>query len=270
MGSPNALILAMCAGCIAAALDVRATSAEPAKCAGGSPAETFHAVSAPDGSMIVTKEGGVIRLAGIVAPGESDRDIHAGEQAAKALQNLVAGKKILVRTKAGGRDRYGRIVGQVELAEGAEWIQAALVTAGVARVAPQIDGGGCAVALLALERQARSRKAGLWAEPNFTVRGSQEIAELTAAEGRYMLVEGVVRRVGESGGRVFLDFGARFNEDFSVIVPRDAHKAFTNAGIDLRSLKGARLRVRGIVSMRGGPAIELRDPSAMELVKDGV
>ncbi len=269
MGWRKAGVTVVLAGCVSAAWPALTATAEPKQCAGASPVETFRAVSAPDGTMIVTQEGEVIRLAGIVAPGELDKDVDAAGRATKALHGLVAGKTISVRAKA-GRDRFGRIAGQVELADGSQWVQAALVAAGVARVAPQIEGGSCVTALLAVEQQARLKGSGLWSDPRFAVHGPEDLAELSAAEGRFMLVEGVVRRVGESGGRVYLDFGRRFNEDFSVIVPRDAHKAFTSAGIDLRSLGGVRLRVRGVVSMRGGPAIELREPSAMELVKDGV
>lgn len=269
MGSRNTLKFALAAALISAPLLPRAALAE-IKCAGTLAPQIFHAATAPDGSMIVTREGEIIRLAGIAVPGELDRDADANGRAAKTLNALVAGKKISVSAQSGAKDRYGRIVAQVELVDESKWIQAELIAAGVARVAPQFDVGQCTLALLKIEREAIKEKAGLWSEPRFAVQQASDITELSDAEGRYMVVEGRVRRVGESAGRVYLDFGGRFNEDFSVIVPREANKAFTNAGIDLRSLEGIRLRVRGIVSMRGGPAIELFDPSAMELLKDGV
>jgi endonuclease YncB( thermonuclease family) len=242
-----------------------------AACADARDARAYRVLSARDGTSIATAEGAVILLAGIVSAGELDGDARAASRATEELNRLAAGKNISVigRTR---EDRYGRISGQAVIVDGEAkpiWLQAAMVAAGEARVAPQMDSGGCAALLLSAERDARASGQGAWSDPRFAIHGPDELERLTAAEGRFMLVEGVVRRVGESGGRIYLDFGRRFNEDFSVIVPRDAHKAFTNAGIDLRSLEGARVRVRGVVSKRGGPAIELRDPAALERLKAG-
>lgn len=241
---------------------------EVSACAKEPAAQTYRALSARDGTSIATAEGIIVTLAGIVAAGDLDGDPQAVSRAAETLHRLVAGKNISVI--GSGFDRYGRTTGQVVVRDSGEkavWLQAAMVAGGEARVAPQTAGHGCASVLLRAEGEARAAGHGAWSSPRFAIHGPDEVQRLTAAEGRFMLVEGVIRRVGESGGRIYLDFGSRFNEDFSVIVPRDAHKAFTSSGIDLRILEGARVRVRGIVTLRGGPAIELRDPAALEWLK---
>lgn len=244
--------------------------AEPARaldrCAGKN-AVNYRVAGIRDGNTIVTEQGVEIRLAGVVAPTSLDADPQASARVEKMLGELLMGKSVSVRTSNDKPDRYGRITGQIET--DGKWVQAALVSSGEARVASHTEGGECTKFLLAAEREARLRGAGNWSDPRFAIHGPFDLAELKAAEGRFMVVEGVVRRVGESGGRVYLDFGTRFNEDFSVIVPREANKAFTSAGIDLRALGGVRLRVRGIVSIQGGPAIVLRDPLALELLKAG-
>ena len=67
-------------------------------------------------------------------------------------------------------------------------------------------------------------------------------------------------------GRLFLDFGRRFNQDFSIVIPRGARAAFAAAGVDLKALAGKRVRARGVLYIWGGPALELRIPTALEIV----
>ncbi len=253
------------AGLLSAALPSAAAAVEALPSCVSAQFRSFEAASVRDGSTIVTKEGTLVRLAGVVVPGLLDADDAAAERARAALLARVQGEQIFVR--GGGTDRYGSIIGEVTA--GNVWLQAEQVRAGHARVASGSGqtASGCRAELLKLEQEARLAGAGNWSNPRFSIHGPNDMAELNAAEGRFMLVEGFVRRVGESGRRIYLDFGTRFTEDFSVIVPPDANKAFTRAGIDLRSLAGVRLRVRGIVSIQGGPAIVVRDPSAVEILK---
>lgn len=267
MGLPVTLTMAMAAGFAVIGADPAAAMSDA--CTSSGPAHRYHAISGRDGGSILTKEGPVIVLAGIVAAGELDGDPQASARAAEMLDRLVSGRTISVQGDV--RDRYGRFSGQVFVMQdtGSVWIQAAMVAAGEVRVAPQMDVSGCTAVLLQMESEARASGHGVWSDSRFAVRGSSDLQQLTEAEGRFMVVEGVVRRIGESAGRIYLDFGRRFNEDFSVIIPPDAHKAFTSAGIDLRSLEGTRVRVRDIVSLRGGPAIELRDPAALESLRAG-
>jgi endonuclease YncB( thermonuclease family) len=241
----------------------RAYAAEAFPSCASAQSTSFQAVGVRDGVTIVTKEGELVRLAGVVVPGSLDGDEPAAERARMTLLARIQGEQIFVR--GGSRDRYGAINGEV--LAGNVWLQAEQVKAGNARVAAHPDAAGCRAALLKFEQEARLVGHGNWSNPRFAIHGPNDMAELTAAEGRFMLVEGFVRRIGESGKRIYLDFGVKFNEDFSVIVPADANKAFTNAGIDLRSLAGVRLRVRGVVSIQGGPAIVVRDPSALEILK---
>ncbi len=163
-------------------------------------------------------------------------------------------------------DRYGRIVGQGALTEEPRWVAAELVAAGMLRIAPEAGEPACADALQTHERSARAAKLGFWAEPRFAVQDAQAIEALNAARGRFAIVEGSVQRVGESGGRTFLDFGRRYSQDFTIVVPRAAQNAFQAAGIDLKAMRGKRVRVRGVLYAFGGPAIEARLPAVIEIL----
>ena len=234
------------------------------------PFATVEAISARDGNTLRLKDGREVRLAGVIAANELDGDEAAARRATRALDALIAGRTIALHSRAQASDRYGRITAQVALVDSEpRWIQAALVAEGAIRVAPEVGEPACSAALMGIERQARAKRAGLWAEARFALQNADDLPALNAAIGRFAVVDGTVRHVGESGGRLFLDFGRRFSEDFTIVIPREARKAFADAGIDLKALKGKRVRARGVLFPWGGPAVELRKPAALELLGDG-
>ncbi|MGH6832700.1 MAG: thermonuclease family protein, partial [Methyloceanibacter sp.] len=85
----------------------------------------------------------------------------------------------------------------------------------------------------------------------------------------YQLVEGRVASVGEGGGRLYLNFTPDWRSDFTISVEGKAVGAFAAAGIDLKALAGARLRVRGFLAWRNGPMIEASHPEQIELLPEG-
>jgi hypothetical protein len=75
--------------------------------------------------------------------------------------------------------------------------------------------------------------------------------------------------VGEGGGRLYLNFTPDWRSDFTISVERKAVGAFAAAGIDLKTVAGARLRVRGFLAWRNGPMIEASHPEQIELLPEG-
>src|SRR5262249_21147619 len=82
----------------------------------------------------------------------------------------------------------------------------------------------------------------------------------------YQLVEGTVLSVGEGAGRIYLNFTRDWKSDFTISVARKDLPAFDQAGIDLKTLAGKRVRVRGWVIWRHGPMIEATHPEQSELI----
>jgi endonuclease YncB( thermonuclease family) len=226
-----------------------------------------QASGALDGATIRLADGQTVRLAGVVAASGIDGEHEMAGRARAALDLLIAGKRVVLHGRADRRNRYGHLVAQVAVAgEGGRWVQAGLVAAGMVRVAPEAGEVPCALALLAVERRAEQARLGVWAERRFAVEAADQIEALSAARGRFVLVEGTVNRVGETSSRTYLDFGRRYSQDFSIIVPRAARAAFAAAGIDLRALRGRHVRVRGTIFSSGGPAIEIRHPASLEVI----
>lgn len=233
----------------------------------GPPFQTSEVAGVRDGMTLRLADGREVRLAGVVAPTEIDGDAKASARAASSLEALVAGKRVTLYGRAGRSDRYGRLAAQVAFAgEGTRWVQAALVSDGALRVAPEASEVPCAESLIAFERSARASNKGLWTEPRFSIVRAEDLATLNAASGRFAVVEGSVTRVGETSNRIYLDFGRRYTEDFTIVIPRQARSAFGAAGIDLKSLRGKLVRVRGVLFSSGGPAIEIRKPASLEIL----
>lgn len=94
------------------------------------------------------------------------------------------------------------------------------------------------------------------------------IARLT---GRFALVEGPVVSVGETRSTLYLNFGYRWRDDFTVTISASRREEFEAAGLDVAALEGAAIRVRGIVQTRDGPLIKVSHPAQIErLDKDGM
>lgn len=219
---------------------------------------SVEAVGASDARTIRLSDGREVRLVGIAVPVESE--------GSTPLNALVAGRRISLHGLRDATDRYGRLLAQVTVEnDPSRWVQAALVGSGEARVAPGMVPD-CAKALLLHEDRARASKLGIWREREFAVRAAADVRTLLAEAGHYTVVEGRVLRVGETGGRLVLDFGRRYDRDFSIVIPREAQKGFADAGVDLRALSGKRVRARGVLFTWGGPALELRVPAALELI----
>jgi hypothetical protein len=147
------------------------------------------------------------------------------------------------------------------------WIAAELVARGHARVSGRIGERACATALLARERTARAAKLGLWADPYYVIRRAEDAAAVAAERGRFAIVEGKVLSVRESGGTIYMNFGRRWTQDFTVTIAKRNERSFANAGLEPRKLEGRRVRIRGWIEQRGGPWVEATRPEQIELAE---
>lgn len=240
-----------------------ASAEESAPC--GSKSELVRIIEALDGASLKLEDGRVVRLASVLPPMPLDGDRMALLRAKEALAEIANGKTAALFLSAHGKDRYSRIQAQRILIDDKIWLEAELLARGIARVLPSADDK-CMTALLQHEAKARAARIGFWNESKFAVFDAENAEALLALEGRFALVEGVIRRVGEQRGRIYLDFGRRFTEDFTVIVPDRLRKVLAAKGSDPKSWRGRRIRVRGILFSWGGPAMEINLVQAIELL----
>jgi endonuclease YncB( thermonuclease family) len=224
-----------------------------------------------DGRTFMLDDGREVRLAAIEVPPlplpQESGAAPGGIAAKDALTTLFAGADIVLK-QAGQQktDRYGRVVAYAfTMRDGVEHLaQADLVAAGVARVAARAGSRACDIELLSRENAARQARLGLWADPYYDLLSADRPDDVLAEQGHFALVEGKVVSVRESGATIYVNFGRRWTEDFTVTISKRNERSFAAAGFEPKKLAGHRVRVRGWIEERGGPWIEAVRPEQIE------
>ena len=240
--------------------------ASPCLAACGRTAGRVHAVSVDERLDIELSDGRIVRLGGLDAP-NADR---GAPELAKATRNFLSGRLIGREADlillAGGTDRWGRTVADLSLPDSqTRSAAAALLTAGYARVRPEFETRGCAAERLMIEEGARQAGLGIWRDPDFTVIQSSNSAELRRRAGRFVVVEGVVRRVGFARSRLYLELVPR--DGPTIVVARKLETALAREGRPVGALVGRTIRTRGALDDRFGPRIEVADPAMIEIAR---
>jgi micrococcal nuclease len=121
-----------------------------------------------DGDTVEVRIGDVtrtVRYIGVDTPEsvKPDEPVQCfGRQASSFNNRLVAGRRVRLEYGAERRDRYGRLLAYVYLAGRSRSVNAEIVAAGYGRVLAIAPNTAHLRAYLRLERQARSRRLGLW------------------------------------------------------------------------------------------------------------
>ena len=225
-----------------------------------------------DGDTLLLDNGLVVRLVGIQAPHlaldrEGLADWPKGAEAKAALEAIALNRPVLLRYGGEEKDRYGRLLAQVFVSGPQEsWVQRQMLAEGMARVYSFPDNRACLPDLFAAEGRARAAGLGIWTDPYYRVRRAARPADFSTLAGHYELVEGRVLKAEKSGGRVYLNFGRYFKEDFTAVIDARALRLFADEQLDPLKLGGALARVRGWIDLKDGPQIEITHPEQIEVL----
>jgi len=258
------------AGVVVAASALALTLAAGQAAACGAAAGTVQVASVDERGEIALADGRTLRLAGLDLPVPSRGDPALAATARDLLAKRFVGREAALSLVATVTDRWERALGDLAAppADAAPASAAeALIAAGLARVRPEYETRGCEAGRLALESAARAKGLGVWRDPDYAVLAADDLASLARRDGRFVIVEGVVRRVGLGRARLYLDLGGR--GALSVVASRKTHAAFQAAGAPLTALAGERIRVRGALDSRFGPQLEIVDPLMLERLGRG-
>lgn len=204
-------------------------------------------------------DGRTIRLAGIEAP---DGDQNA---AMATLRALAQGRDITLHGTDDSPDRYGRQRAFVLVYGKETSLQAELLAEGQARAAGTVADPACAMELLQAENAARTTKRGLWSGSG-ALKNAERSADILAEVGRFAVVEGKVSSVRQAGTIWYVNFSRRRIEGFAATISRRMMPTIEAQGLSLTSLAGRRVRLRGWVTRRGGPRIEVVHPGQIEVI----
>jgi endonuclease YncB( thermonuclease family) len=226
---------------------------------------TDKVVEVVDGDTVKLSSGDQVRLVGLQAPklplGRPDFEKWPlADEAKAALSGLVLGRTVTL--SYGGRriDRYRRLLAHLHLPDG-RWVQGEMLRLGLARVYTFADNRALAGRMYALEAAARAARRGIWANAYYAVRTDTEAARHADS---FQLVEGTVYQAARTRRLIYLNFERNWRRDFTVEIDKRAERLFRAAGIDPLAYEGKRIRVRGWVKLRNGPAIRVTHPEQIE------
>jgi endonuclease YncB( thermonuclease family) len=207
--------------------------------------------------------GEVVKLAGLRPP---DEPAHAA--AGAALIESFKDNPVEVAATAAAPDRWGRLAAVVTAATeaGPVDLARALVAAGLALVDAGEADRLCPPGLLEAEARARAWGLGLWRGERYKPVAATDLERLKDLAGRFALVEGRIRSVGERRQRTYLNFGADWTTDLTVTIPKRTWRTMRDRGLTAALLRGRRVRARGIIEEWQGPAITIMSPEMLEIL----
>ena len=253
-------------GAIAMFLAASLAAAAPVRAACGTPEGTVRVIDVDERVDLVLADGRTVRLGG-AAPPNPARSPDLASTARSFLASRFAGRNGLLLRLAAGTDRWGRVVADLTLSDPAASggsAASALIGAGFARVAPAFEARSCAPERLRLEDEARRAGLGVWADPAYRVVDAADAEALHRSDGRLVVIEGRVRRVGFGRSRLYLDLVPKGGP--TIVVPRKLEQAFARAGHSFEAAAGQTIRVRGALDNRLGPRLEVSEPAMIEFL----
>jgi endonuclease YncB( thermonuclease family) len=243
--------------------------ASPSLAACGRAAGRVEAVSVDERLDIELSDGRIVRLGGLDTPNAERGAPEIANGARAFLSGRLLGQEVDLVLMAGGTDRWGRTVADLVVSDppggSAGSTAAALLAAGYARVRPEFETRNCAAERLAIEDGARRAGLGIWRDPDFAVIPSSDSVELRRRDGRFVVVEGLVRRVGFARSRLYLELVP--HDGPTIVVARKLEGAFARTGRPVGALVGQTIRARGALDDRFGPRIEVSDPEMIEILR---
>ena len=224
--------------------------------------------SVVDGDTLILTDGREIRLVGIQAPKLplGRRGFKAwplAGEAKQALEKLTLGKRLTLSFGGRRMDRHGRWLAHLHT-KSRLWVQGALLKEGMARVYSFADNRAVIAEMLALEREARAAKRGIWGKDFYQVLKAEKIERRTRG---FQIVEGRVLKVALTRRRTYLNFGRDWKRDFTIVIEARSRRAFPERGARLKKLEGKRVRVRGWLRWRNGPMLTATHPEQIEVLE---
>ena len=206
-----------------------------------------------------------------------------GATLTRYLENLTLGKAVQLILGRRKTDRYGRHMAHlfVEQKGSLVWVQADLIKQGLGLVAPEprayspgsspSANAKCIAHLLRLEEKARKNRRGFWGNKIFQVRNAWDTRELSKYIQTFQIIEGRIKRLSLSRGKIYINFGRNWKSDLTIVVNKATIKSM-QPGSDklarlLEQLERKKIRIRGWIEDRNGPLIRVRNRHQLEILE---
>ncbi len=144
------------------------------------------------------------------------------------------------------------------------WLQAVLVSRGLAWVEATNTKTRLVAILKKYEDQARLAQLGFWKQPEFFIKNDNNIA---ATIGSYQVYEGVISSIREANDFYFIRFSSA-PQGLSLIVNADTSTEISNVlNSKFIDLKGSKVRIHGWVENNNGPAILIKNSDQITILQ---
>lgn len=207
-----------------------------------------------DGDTIELHNGDKVRLLGINTPEVTHygSPAEAGAQEAKTwLERKLAGRAVRLESDVDPKDRYGRHLAHIFLADGTH-INLALIREGLATTDIFPPNLKYVNELLGAEREAQRGGRGLWSMAAYQARPASE----ASADSGWQRLTGLVVAAETDSGQPRL----MLKEGLEVRIPRKNLRLFP----PLADYRGKRVELRGWVTRRKGKlSVTVRHPGAL-------
>lgn len=221
--------------------------------------QSLEIMAVTDATTLVDKKGGVFALSHINVPESQNL---AAMDHLRALTHDKMLRGFQSRDEKTGRiNRKGQSLVHLVRRTDNVWVQGSLVRNGFAYVDP-IPPSPILDDLMKWENEARQNKRGLWVDKNAIL--SPTTAQ--TALYRFAVIEGRVEKVALQRNGIYLNFGKNWKDDFTVFIPSALRSQFAREAIQLTSLGGVSIRVRGVVEKNNGSMITLASPRQLEIL----
>lgn len=217
-----------------------------------------------DGDTVLLENNITVRLVGLQAPKialgrKKFNEWPLGYQAKEALSTLALNQQVFLYYGGRKMDRYGRALAHLFLADG-RWLQGEILKAGMARVYSFADNRSIVPQMLIEEEQARLNNIGIWDLDFYKIKQQQKSENHINS---FQIIAGKIIDVARVGNIIFLNFGADYKTDFTIVIPGRVRRMFEKKGINPTEFEGKDIFVRGWLKYYNGPAIDLTHPEQL-------
>lgn len=223
-----------------------------------------------DGDTVRLADGRLLRYIGVDTPEmrvkKQNRFIYSPQpyalEAKKLNSKLVEGQYIKIEFDVEKTDVYGRLLGYCFV--GNTFVNAKLAEEGFAVLCTIPPNVKYADIFVRSQKDARENKRGLW--------GAYETIAHTEA-GSYInqirTVRGKIIGIRMAKRCIFLNFGKRYKDDFTVVIFNNSLPYFHKKGIDpLTYYKSKTVEVSGRIKEYNGPQIIVNDPADIRIIDE--
>lgn len=186
------------------------------------------------------------------------------------LNHSLKGKKITYFSSGPKTDRHNRFISHIftNHNDQQKWLQADLISRGLATVYATAHNKRCFTTLLGMEQKARKEKQGEWKnDKSLRLYEATDVETLNQhPQGNFVIVKGQIHSIGRSSNNTYINFDKNWRSDFTIVIASRLLKRKTLSWPHLKALVGKQVIARGWLDHWNGPMIRIEIPEMLQVI----